>query len=315
MRADWRSGAPRHRGWGSLTLLVLLVPGVLLAQPQRAPSALMRASSQMASAEPTSRSSVSITRSADTRSGSAPWWSPVASAVIPGAGQFALGQQRSVAYAVTEAFLIVQAIAARRDGVRARDEYRSIAADVARRPFGGTLPVGPWDYYESMEKFLESGVFDRIPGGAIDPETDTMTFNGKSWLRARETEWADPDVAPPTSSVEYQRAMTRYTTRAVRDEFRWSWRDAQLQQDVYVQSIASANRGYQRATNMLSLIGANHLTSLIDAYVTVRIRRYGGVRVAGLALDGVRTSVRTVGDPLRGHKQMTGVITFVPVAR
>lgn len=315
MRTYTRGGAPWHRGWGSLSLLCLLAPGVLLAQPQLAPSALVHTSSQMVSAEPTHQSSASITKSADARSGKAPWWSPVASAVIPGAGQFALGQQRSVAYAVTEAFLIVQAIAARRDGVRARDEYRSIAADVARRPFGGSLPVGPWDYYESMEKFLESGVFDRFPGGAIDPETDTMTFNGKSWLRARETEWADPDVAPPATSVEYQKALTRYTNRAVRDEYRWSWRDAQLQQDVYVQSIASANRSYQRATNMLSVIGANHLTSLIDAYVTVRIRRYGGVRVAGLAFDGVRTSVRTVGDPFNGHKQMTGVITFVPVTR
>ncbi|MCC6245261.1 MAG: hypothetical protein IT353_20635 [Gemmatimonadaceae bacterium] len=227
----------------------------------------------------------------------APWWSPVASAVIPGSGQFALGQQRSVGYAIAEVYFVMQALAARRDGNRDRDEYRALAADVARRPFSTSRPIGGWDYYESMEKFLASGVYDRVPGGEINPETDESTFNGVRWRLARETFWRNPDSVPATNTTEYQRAITFYTERAVPDAYRWSWRDAQLQQDVYRQTIESANRSYQRAVTLFGVVGANHLVSLIDAYITVRVRRFGGVRVAGLQFDGVETAVTPVGGP------------------
>lgn len=217
----------------------------------------------------------------------APWWAPVASGVLPGAGQFALRQQRSVAYAVAEAFLLVQYLAARRDGARERDAYRALAMDVARRPFGGTQ-VGPWEYYERLEQFLESGAFDRIPGGGLDPETDPTTFNGFRWQLARETFWRDPTVTPPLESAEYQRALDFYRRTAVGEEFRWSWRDERLAQNVYVETIRSSNRSYQRAVNMLGIVATNHLVSLIDAYVSVRIRRYGGVTLAGFAMDGLQ---------------------------
>ena len=242
----------------------------------------------------------------------APWWAPVASAVVPGSGQLVLGQQRSVAYLVAEVYLVVQALSARRDWDAARDEYRSIAADVARRPFGGDLPIGSWEYYEAMEATLESGVFDLVPGGAVDPETDESTYNGATWRLARRTHWPDPNTPPPTSSAEYQRALAFYEDRAIRDEFRWSWRDAQLQLDVYRQTISSANRSYQRSVNMVGLLGMNHLASLIDAYITVRIRRYGGVRVAGLSLDGLESEVHAVGDPAAKRYRISSAVRFVP---
>ncbi len=247
-----------------------------------------------------------------TRRDGAPWWAPVASLILPGAGQFMLGQQRAVAYAVAEAYLVLQSVASKRDGDRDRDEYRAIAADVARRPFSADRPTGPWSYYEVMSEQLESGRFDRIPGGGIDPETDESTYNGESWRLARENFWEDPDEPPPVTSAEYQRALDFYASRAVRDEFRWSWRDAQLQRDLYSQTITSANRSYKRSVNMIGLVGANHLTSLIDAYVTVRIRRYGGVRVAGLTFDRMESGVRSVGDPLEGRVQLSTGLRFVP---
>lgn len=216
----------------------------------------------------------------------APWWAPIASGVLPGAGQFALRQQRSVAYAVAEAFLLVQYLSARRDGARDRDAYRALAMNVARRPFGGTQ-VGPWEYYESLEQFLESGAFDRTPGGGLDPETDPTTYNGFRWQLARETFWRDPNVAPALESAEYQRALDFYRRTAVGDAFRWSWRDERLAQNLYVETIRSSNRSYQRAVNMLGIVATNHLVSLIDAYVSVRIRRYGGVKVAGFDMDGL----------------------------
>lgn len=220
----------------------------------------------------------------------APWWAPLASGTVPGAGQFALKQQRSVAYLVAEAFLVVQYLASRRDGNRERDAYRALAVSVARKPFGGSQ-LGSWEYYERLEQFLESGAFDRIPGGAVDPETDASTFNGFRWQLARETFWRDPKVAPAVSSAEYQRALAFYEQQAVSDAYRWSWRDAQLQQDVYVQTIRSANRSDQRAVNMLGIVAVNHLASLIDAYISVRLRRFGtgGKAGVGMALGGITT--------------------------
>jgi hypothetical protein len=56
-----------------------------------------------------------------------------------------------------------------------------------------------------------------------------------------------------------------------------------------VQTIRGANRSYQRAVNMLGVVAVNHLASLIDAYVSVRVRHFGGagVSVGGYAVDGI----------------------------
>lgn len=242
----------------------------------------------------------------------APWWAPAASAVVPGAGQFVLKQQRSVAYLVAEGFLVVQYLAARRDRNNERAAYRALANDVARKQFGGSMPQGSWDYYEHMEKFLESGVYDRIPGGAVDPETDATTYNGARWLLARETFWRDADSPPAVTSAEYQRALAFYTRDAITDAYRWSWRDAQLQQDLYVQTIRSANRGSQRAVNVLGVVAVNHLTSLIDAYVSVRVRRYGGAGVAGLAIQQVHTAYIPDADGLAGRGRWQASISLGP---
>lgn len=245
----------------------------------------------------------------------APWWAPVTSGVLPGTGQLMMGQQRGVGYLVAEGYLLLQLFRARRDANRDRDAYRALAFEVARKPFGGVRPRGGWDYYESMEKYLESGAFDRIPGGAIDPETDETTYNGARWLLARETFWVNPGIAPPVGSSEYSRALAFYQSRAIPAAYQWSWRDAQLEQDVYSQTIASANRSVQQAVNYVGLIGANHLVSLIDAYVNVRVRRFGGAGVAGLNIGSVHTELQTVGDPRDGRRQLQTSIRLIPVGR
>lgn len=275
------------------------------------PSASLATSEHVESARPVPVSRAWLPAS-DART---PWWAPVISGVVPGSGQFAMGQQRSVGYLVAEGYLLLQHVRARRDANRDRDAYRALAFDVARQPFGGERPRGAWDYYESMEKFLESGAYDRLPGGVIDPETDETTFNGARWLLARETYWVNAQVAPAVGSPEYQRAMAFYQARAVPTAYRWSWRDAQLQRDVYAQTIASANRSVQRAVNYVGLIGANHLVSLIDAYVSVRVRRFGGAGVAGLRLESVRTAVEPVGDPRDNMRLVRTGIRLVPGSR
>lgn len=241
----------------------------------------------------------------------APWWAPIASAIVPGSGQAFLGQQRSVVYAAAEAYLVVQVIAKQRDGNRDRQRFRDLALSVARRSFSGSKPTGTGAYYENMEAFLESGVYSRASGGPVVPESDTLTYNGSRWLLARSNNWRDPNVPPPATSPEYIRALNAYIAEAVTDEYRWSWRDAQLEWDVFRQTVRLSNNGYQRATNVLGLLEANHLFSLIDAYISVRVRRFGGAGIAGISFDGTKTEIAAIGDPANGQRQLRAGLRFV----
>jgi hypothetical protein len=213
------------------------------------------------------------------------WWVPLASAVVPGWGQLRLGQDRFIAYVAVEAYAAIgyfnDAAALRRE----RSRFITLARDVARAFVEGNELVGDWDYYEAMEKHLESGVFDRTPGtGALSPEVDTLTFNGAIWLRARRlSDWPSPDVEPDHASAIYQAAVSYYLAHAVKPEYRWSWRNAQLEWDLYRQTIRRKNEAGREAGHYLAVIAVNHLLSTVDAFITLRLR--GGV---GAPRDGYR---------------------------
>jgi hypothetical protein len=200
------------------------------------------------------------------------WWIPFASMVLPGAGQALLSQDRFVAYVALEGYAWLRYGADVGEGRRQRAAYRALAARVARRFYPDPRPVGDFEYYEQMEHYIESGVFDLFPGGALEPETDTLTFNGAMWLLARRTYWADPDAAPPTDSPTYASALEFYQRRAVTPEFRWSWRNAQLEQDLFRRTIARSNDAFRRSIQDLGIVIANHALSTVDAYVTLRLR-------------------------------------------
>ena len=201
------------------------------------------------------------------------WTAPLASAVVPGAGQAVLHQQRSVAYLAVEAFVWLQYFKDRRDWQQQRTAYRDLAAQVARSPFTGNPAVGAWAYYETMEHFLESGVYS-LSGSTTDvqPESDESTYNGAMWLLARRNFWPNPSVAPPVSSPEYQHALQFYESRAVRPEYRWSWRNAQLEQDLYRRTINKANDAVRRMTSDLGVLLANHVLSTVDAFAVLQLR-------------------------------------------
>jgi hypothetical protein len=205
----------------------------------------------------------------------APWWTPLASAIVPGSGQLVMRQRRGVPYLAAEAFLIVQYLSARDDAREFRGEYQRLA-EVARSFFTNDFPVGDFEYYERMEQFVESGAFDLDANGLLVPETDTTTFNGFTWRLARSTFWEDPDVAPPPDSDAYQRAIEFYQERAVRDEFRWSWQNAQLEQDLFRQTIQRSNSAFRRTSQYLGVLIANHALSAIDAFVMLRVSRDPG---------------------------------------
>jgi hypothetical protein len=207
----------------------------------------------------------------------APLWSPIASFALPGAGQLALRQPRAAAYLAVETYELLQLFEARRNKTRLRNEFHRTAREVARGPnFGGPLADGAWPYYEAMEEKIESGRFSLGTGGAIIPEPDEATFNGELWLKARSIYWDFPDVPPAPTDSAYLRAIAFYASQAVRDDFRWSWRNAEMMYNGYKGTIARYNASTRDARAAMGIIIANHLLSGIDAFASVRLRRASG---------------------------------------
>ena len=212
------------------------------------------------------------------------WWAPLASAALPGAGQAALGQDRALAYLAVEAYGWLRYAADIREARRQRAGYRDLAARVARANLSDVRPAGDFEYYERMEHYVESGVFDASAEEGLQPETDPASYNGFIWLRARTTFWEDPTIPPPVGSDAYVSAMEYYSERAIKPEFRWSWRDAQLEQDVFRRTISRSNEAFRRSIQDLGVLIANHALSTVDAYVSIRVRHIGGVG-DGLAVE------------------------------
>ena len=200
------------------------------------------------------------------------WWIPVASAVVPGAGQARLGEDRFVGYMAVEGFLWIRYLTDRRAGIDARNAYRDMALRVSRSAFPGPKPQGNFEYYERMEHWIASGVYDGDPGAGFAPESDTTTFNGKMWSIARTTYWSDPKIPPPVGSAQYEAALRFYRQNAVTPEFQWSWRSAPLHQDVYRRSVRASNDGFRHAAQDIGAVIANHVLSTVDAYISLRLR-------------------------------------------
>jgi hypothetical protein len=219
-----------------------------------------------------------------------PWLGPMASLVVPGTGQLLAGQPRGVLYLAAEIWLVARAVALRHESRSERRYFTDLAFAVARRRFGAAALDGAWAYYEEMGTYVESGFYDRNPTGEFLPEMDTTTFNGHLWRLARQTYLEDPDVVPPSGTAPYRAALRFYQGRAVTDAYRWSWRDARLEQDVYRASIRASDEAYRASTNVLGAVLLNHLVSAVDAFVTMRLGRSGVFPqvVPGPGADGFR---------------------------
>ncbi len=214
------------------------------------------------------------------------WSAPIASALIPGLGQARLHEDRFVVYVATEAYLLLQYVKNTRDGLNGQQAFRGIARDFARRNFvlapGTTPPDTVWAYYEALRDFAESGFYTMTQNGPIVPETDTTTFNGHQWLLARKQFGVPLDDPAAALSPGYANALAFYDRRAAHQAYRWSWRNAILQRDQFVQTISQSNDSFRLATSDLVALIANHVVSSIDAFGSVRLimAAGGGVRVS-----------------------------------
>jgi hypothetical protein len=223
------------------------------------------------------------------------WLPPVASFVVPGAGQLLLKRDRGLVYIASEAFMVSKYLRLTHDARRGATRYRDLAFTVARRGFTLSRRDTVFEYYETMERFTASGEFDRNVGGTFTPEDDPATYNGSVWLLARRTFWVDPNQPPPIGSTPYYQALQFYVHHAVGPDFRWSWRDAPLEQEEFRAAIRASDTGFRRAQNQLGLLLANHLVSAIDALISSRLsaelHRPAMVRSAWLGRGGAAVQV------------------------
>lgn len=214
--------------------------------------------------------SVWETLSSEERAG---WARPLSSFLVPGSGQLMGGHERGVLYLIADVFLWTRFISFQKEGTRERDRFRDLAFDVARRQFDPSERDTTFSYFEEMAKFVESGPFDSDPGPEIQPSSDVESFNGSIWELAKQTFFENPDSIPDRDSPEFQRALEFYQERAVREDFRWSWRNARIEQDVFRQTIRKSDEGFRKASQQLGLILANHLLSTVDAVISHRLTR------------------------------------------
>jgi hypothetical protein len=222
------------------------------------------------------------------------------SAVLPGAGQHVLGQQRKWAYAAVEAVGWIAFFERRSAGGDYRDRYRDFAWAQGRIQVGGRVD-GDFDYYETLSKWTRSGDFDADAGlSGVQPEMDPTTYNGSIWALASQI--YIPGGGPvPDTDPGYQSALAYYSDRAYGDQFLWDWSGVAGGREELGGLIKASDDRFRQATTALGVVIANHLISAADAYLSSRSGR-------------ASPRLRVVPNPLPGGSVWSAMLT-VPVGR
>ena len=227
----------------------------------------------------------------------APGNAALRSALIPGAGQFALGQRRSWAYLGLEVIGWGIYLDRRRAGADLRDAYRDFAWAEGRLQAGARVD-GDFDYYETLSKWDRSGSFDTDAGLAgIQPEDDPSAFNGLIWSRATGIFSVDSGAGP--GDVRYDQAIAYYRERAYGAEFLWDWTRVPGARSTFAGIIESSDDRFRQASSALGFVIANHLVSAVDAFVSAR----SGVRLESRVLPGPAGLGLTIASSLRGRRR------------
>ena len=212
------------------------------------------------------------------------------SALLPGSGQIYQGQNRGYLYIATEVASIAGWMVFRNKGKDVREEYIDFAWVNARENISSHNVRGDDDYYEHIARWIKSGEFDADRNYdlddpfTIDPWTESGTWNGEQW-RIATINYFEPD-----SSGEYTigtradslAALQYYAGRAYQEDFYWDWTNAGLEpnalalQNQYLDLRDESNLAFQHATLSLVVLMANHVVSVIDAFISAKIELPGG---------------------------------------
>ncbi len=229
----------------------------------------------------------------------------LASAALPGAGQYYVGSDRWPPFLAIEAWAWIKYFQRRAHGRDIERQYRDLAWAVARRIGTDTRRDSVFTYYEAIGEFRESGLFDADPvTPALDPELDPTTFNGVTWRRARALFFRGTSIPQP-GSAEYERALAYYRENAIPPGYVWSWRNSELEHEEFRESIARSDEAFRSGTRMLGVILANHLVSAVDALVLARVQAVSENRIRiGSALEPAGSGyiwMTTVRIPIGAH--------------
>jgi hypothetical protein len=231
----------------------------------------------------------------------------VASAVLPGAGQFYLQSERWVPFLAVEAWAWVKYADNHRRGRRLEKEYRDLAWNVARRITTSARRDSVFTYYEAIKEHDSSGLFDADPiADGLQPEQDLSTFNGIQWQRAQALFLRGIPAVPGTP--EYEQALAYYRTNAIPESYTWSWGRSFLEQQEFAETISRSDAAFRDATRMMGVILANHIVSAVDALVQARVKLLNErrIRIDGtIEPDGSSYFwTMTVRIPLRGAERV-----------
>lgn len=226
----------------------------------------------------------------------APTTAFLASAVLPGAGQYLLGRERWIPYVAVEGWSLLRWANRSARGSDLRSDYRDVAWAVARRVSVGERRDSVFEYYEALSNWDASGAFDADPlSQGIQPERDPTTYNGNIWGLARGL--YVPGGAEPTPGSEAEaNALAYYRVHAVPDSYLWAWGASRLEQQAYRALISDSDEAFREATFYLGVILANHVVSAIDALVTAR----GPLDDQGVRLR-LRSGLLPSSDGIRWH--------------
>lgn len=193
------------------------------------------------------------------------------SLVVPGLSQYRQGNRRWLLYAGTELLSAFLYLDARSDARGHRAAYRDFAWTRARMGVSSQpRRDGDFEYYETLSKWTASGAWDSDPAReGLQPESDPGTFNGWVWGLAREI--FNVDATEPEGSAGYGRALDFYRDRGYGLPHLWLWRAGGAEQDDFRAMITASDRRAVDARRALWIVGANHLFSAIDGFITARI--------------------------------------------
>jgi len=207
------------------------------------------------------------------------------SALLPGSGQLYQGQDRGYLYIAAEAATIVGWVYFRNKGNDGKEEFIQYAWVYARENISTQNVRGDDAYYEHMARYVKSGEFDTDRNYdlndpfTIDPTTESDSYNAGQWQIALIT-YGEPDntgeyVLPtPADSLA---ALQYYATHAYQPTFYWDWTknntvdDYRARQNHYLDLRDESNLAFQRATLSLVFLMANHVVSVVDAFLSSRI--------------------------------------------